>query len=106
MGFEAGVFLMETAEEIHHSKDQRLDHLALDGVVQVRDQLSQGATVKALQAQLGHRDPSLTLRVYPHLYGDEHNELARRLDAAYGAGVSQVCPTAEPTPLRRAVDVS
>jgi integrase len=62
--------------------------------------VAQGATVKALQAQLRHRDPALTLRVYSHLYSDEHDELARRLDAAYGGSdVYPVCTPGTVTPL-------
>jgi integrase len=52
-----------------------------------------GASVKMVQTQLGHSDPALTLRVYQHLFDDDLDALASRLDLNFGAeanGVSDV----------------
>ena len=42
-----------------------------------------GASVKAVQSQLGHQDPALTLRLYQHLFDDDLDTLGERLDARY-----------------------
>ena len=44
---------------------------------------SSGATVKLVQTQLGHKDPALTLRVYQHLFPDDLDPLAARMDEAF-----------------------
>lgn len=45
--------------------------------------ISQGAHPKAIQSHLGHRSITTTLDRYGHLFEDEHEKLADRLDAAY-----------------------
>lgn len=45
--------------------------------------ISQGAHPKAIQSHLGHRSITTTLDRYGHLFEDEHDKLAERLDAAY-----------------------
>jgi integrase len=52
-----------------------------------------GATVKAVQGMLGHASAAMTLDRYGHLFDDELDAVAERLDTA--AGVSGVCPPAE-----------
>lgn len=51
--------------------------------------ISQGAPVKAIQAQLGHASPELTLGRYGHLYPDDLDALAVRLDAARASALKQ-----------------
>ena len=43
----------------------------------------QGASVKAVQAQLGHASATVTLDRYGHLFPDELQQLADRLQDAY-----------------------
>jgi len=50
--------------------------------------LAQGASVKAVQAQLGHATASVTLDRYGHLFPDELEHLAERLDRARAAAVA------------------
>jgi hypothetical protein len=45
--------------------------------------IAQGASVKAVQAQLGHASATVTLDRYGHLFPDELQQLAERLQAAY-----------------------
>jgi integrase len=45
--------------------------------------ISQGAHAKAIQSHLGHRSITTTLDRYGHLFEDEHDKLAERIDAAY-----------------------
>jgi integrase len=47
--------------------------------------IAQGAPIKAIQAQLGHRSAELTLDRYGHLYPDQVAALASRLDDARAA---------------------
>jgi integrase len=42
--------------------------------------IAQGASVKAVQAQLGHATASITLDTYGHLFPDELDALAGRLE--------------------------
>jgi integrase len=44
--------------------------------------IREGATVKAVQAQLGHATASITLDTYGHLFPEELDQLASRLEAA------------------------
>jgi integrase len=54
-----------------------------------------GASIKALQKMLGHKSATLTLDRYGHLYGDELQDLADRLDfLARSENWSQNGPTA------------
>lgn len=61
-----------------------------------------GATVKGVQAMLGHASAAMTLDVYGHLMGDELDAVAERLDAA-AADVPAMRPAASvvPLPMRR-----
>ena len=43
--------------------------------------VSAGAPIKAIQAQLGHSSAEMTLSRYSHLYPDDLDILAERLDA-------------------------
>lgn len=47
--------------------------------------ISQGAHPKAIQSHLGHQSITTTLDRYGHLFEDEHDKLAERIDAAYAA---------------------
>jgi integrase len=47
-----------------------------------------GASIKAVQAQLGHKSATVTLDRYGHLWPDELDGLADRLDAARAAAVA------------------
>ena len=49
--------------------------------------IAQGAPIKAIQAQLGHKSAELTLNRYGHLYPDEVDALAARLDNARAAAL-------------------
>jgi integrase len=42
--------------------------------------IAQGASVKAVQAHLGHATASITLDIYGHLFPDELGTLADRLE--------------------------
>ena len=44
--------------------------------------ISHGAPIKAVQAQLGHQSAELTLDRYGHLYPDQMDVLAARLEDA------------------------
>ncbi len=44
--------------------------------------IASGATVKAVQEALGHATATMTLDRYGHLFGDELDAVADRLDAA------------------------
>ena len=46
--------------------------------------ISQGAHPKAIQRHLGHQSITTTLDRYGHLFEDENEKLAERMDAAYG----------------------
>lgn len=46
-----------------------------------------GASVKAVQAQLGHATASITLDTYGHLFPDELDQVAERLEATRAAAV-------------------
>ena len=62
--------------------------------------IASGATPKAVQAMLGHASATLTLDRYGHLFPDELDAVADRLDAARTrADVPPVCPEATVTHL-------
>jgi integrase len=44
--------------------------------------ISAGAHVVAVSHLLGHASPNVTLAVYSHLFGDDLDNVAARLDAA------------------------
>lgn len=55
--------------------------------------ISAGASVKAVQSMLGHASAAMTLDRYGHLFGDDLDAVADRLDeAARVSGVPRVCP--------------
>jgi integrase len=41
-----------------------------------------GASIKGVQSMLGHASAAMTLDLYGHLFGDELDAVADRLDAA------------------------
>jgi integrase len=49
---------------------------------------AQGASVKAVQAQLGHATASITLDSYGHLFPSELEALADRLEQARAAALA------------------
>ena len=60
--------------------------------------INAGASIKALQKLLGHKSASLTLDRYGHLYPDELQGVADRLDSLHAAaadfpGCAQSVPT-------------
>jgi integrase len=65
--------------------------------------IAQGASVKAVQAQLGHASATVTLDRYGHLFPDELQRLADRLQEAYGDAVTDPARTEPPetVPLER-----
>jgi integrase len=56
--------------------------------------IRQGASIKAVQRTLGHKSAVMTLDRYGHLWPDELEDLAERLDRARTAAVA---PSARPT---------
>jgi integrase len=65
--------------------------------------IAEGASIKAVQAQLGHKAASMTLHLYGHLFPDETERLAERMAQARSAVVTGLHqPTAARTvvPLR------
>jgi integrase len=50
--------------------------------------IAQGASVKAVQAQLGHATASITLDTYGHLFPSEIKALADRLEQARAAALA------------------
>jgi integrase len=55
--------------------------------------IAQGASVKAVQAQLGHASATVTLDRYGHLFPDELQRLADRLQEAYTEAVTDPART-------------
>jgi hypothetical protein len=55
--------------------------------------IRQGASVKAVQRQLGHATASITLDVYGHLFPDELEALAGRLEDARADAVAILART-------------
>lgn len=51
--------------------------------------IAQGAHPKAIQSHLGHRSITTTLDRYGHLFEDEHEKLAERIDEAYAQLVDE-----------------
>ena len=59
--------------------------------------ISADANVKSVQRMLGHASATLTLDRYGHLFPDELDDVARRMDeAARQAGVYRTCTEADP----------
>lgn len=59
--------------------------------------ISAGASIEAVQKMLGHKSATLTLDRYGHLYPDELQNVADRLDSLHA---SAECAQNVPTPLR------
>jgi integrase len=55
--------------------------------------IREGASTKALQKQLGHKDAVQTLNRYGHLYPDELDSLAERLEAVRQRARSEAAAT-------------
>ena len=55
--------------------------------------IREGASIKALQKQLGHKDAVQTLNRYGHLYPDELDSLAERLEAVHERARSAAAAT-------------
>jgi integrase len=57
--------------------------------------IREGASIKAVQHHLGHKSASITLDRYGHLFPEELDHLADRLDRLYAqAGVYPTCTDA------------
>ena len=56
--------------------------------------IAAGATVLGVQSMLGHKSATLTLDRYGHLFGDELDRVAERMDAARSADFSRTPDTA------------
>ncbi|MGH3502837.1 MAG: tyrosine-type recombinase/integrase [Nocardioidaceae bacterium] len=60
--------------------------------------IAAGASVKSVQRMLGHASATLTLDRYGHLFPDELDAVAVRLDEAVReSGVYRMCTPADPT---------
>ena len=59
--------------------------------------ISAGASIKVVQKMLGHKSATLTLDRYGHLYQDELQNVADRLDSLHAAAE---CAQNVPTRLR------
>jgi hypothetical protein len=59
--------------------------------------IASGANVKVVQQMLGHKSAVMTLDLYGHLFGDQLDDVADRLDSAARAdsSVPFVCPPAD-----------
>jgi integrase len=55
--------------------------------------IREGASVKAAQKQLGHATASITLDVYGHLFPDELDALAGRLERARSEALTELART-------------
>ena len=55
--------------------------------------IAEGGSVKAVQAQLGHKTATMTLDIYGHLFPDETKRLAERLDRARAAALADQART-------------
>lgn len=62
--------------------------------------ISAGASIKAVQKMLGHKSATLTLDRYGHLYPDELQGVADRLDSLANSAASEKCAQNVPAPLR------
>jgi integrase len=62
--------------------------------------IASGANVKVVQQMLGHKSATMTLDLYGHLFPDQLDDVAERLDAAArAADVYPLCTEAEILPL-------
>jgi integrase len=56
--------------------------------------IASGANVKTVQAQLGHKSATMTLDQYGHLFPDDLEEVADKMDDPF-SGCAQKVPTEE-----------
>ena len=61
--------------------------------------IASGANVKVVQQMLGHKSATMTLDLYGHLFPDQLDEVADRLDAAARAVVYPLCTRADIIPM-------
>jgi integrase len=61
--------------------------------------IASGANVKVVQQMLGHKSATMTLDLYGHLFPDQLDEVADRLDAAARAVVYPLCTRAAIIPM-------
>ena len=54
--------------------------------------IASGANLKVVQTMLGHKSATLTLDRYGHLFGDDLDALADRLDSAARAAAAPLRP--------------
>ena len=85
-----------------------LDGLAPHGLRHTATSLAvnSGASVKAVQRMLGHKDAAMTLNVYADLFDDELDAVAERLDEAasrpvMGSRVAELWPERPVAPLAK-----
>ena len=57
--------------------------------------IASGANVKVVQQMLGHQSATMTLDLYGHLFPDQLDQVADRLDAAARAVVYPLCTRAD-----------
>ena len=63
------------------------------------DNGASGANVKVVQQMLGHKSATMTLDLYGHLFPNQLDEVADRLDAAARAVVYPLCTRADIIPM-------
>jgi integrase len=61
--------------------------------------IAKGASVKAVQKQLGHKSATMTLDTYGHLWPDETERLVERMEEAHEAAISERSRTQRATTL-------
>lgn len=68
--------------------------------------IASSAHVKVVQQMLGHKSATMTLDLYGHLFADQLDEVAERLDAAArAADVYPLCTCADVVPLAAGADM-
>jgi integrase len=61
--------------------------------------IASGANIKVVQQMLGHKSATMTLDLYGHLFPDQLDEVADRMDVAARADVYPLCTRASVTPI-------
>jgi len=61
--------------------------------------IASGANIKGVQKMLGHKSATMTLDLYGHLFPDQLDEVADRMDAAARSHVYPLCTRAPATPI-------
>ncbi|MEJ7771892.1 MAG: tyrosine-type recombinase/integrase, partial [Geodermatophilaceae bacterium] len=59
--------------------------------------IASGANIKVVQQMLGHKSATMTLDLYGHLFPDQLDEVANRMDAAARSHVYPLCTGAPVT---------